>query len=406
MNERERSGAAREDEEPRLDVLAELELSRSGFRLSFPEALEARYGRDIAAERVRELRFIALWGVTLYFCLGVLLNLTIIPNPSWKDVAIQLVGSSLIALAVTHVWLHGGVSVAARETALLACCLVCSVAAILVVAAKPTPATLRDFLLAIPPASFVLIFVRLRFREAVVFFLINISVYALSLFYRPEISTSDSVFLIGFMATLVAPALIGAHAFERVSRRIYLHGLLDRLRNENLAEKNAALAGLSYTDPLTNIPNRRRLDEALSVFFTEPGSTGALLLVDIDMFKAFNDRYGHLVGDACLRQVAQCLSSRLRRLDLLVRFGGEEFAVLLPDATMDEATQTAERLREAVQSLRFSVQNQQVNVTISIGIAARKGLNAAESLIGAADAALYAAKHAGRNRVQVAVPVT
>ena len=406
MNERERSGAAREDEEPRLDVLAELELSRSGFRLSFPEALEARYGRDIAAERVRELRFIALWGVTLYFCLGVLLNLTIIPNPSWKDVAIQLVGSSLIALAVTHVWLHGGVSVAARETALLACCLVCSVAAILVVAAKPTPATLRDFLLAIPPASFVLIFVRLRFREAVVFFLINISVYALSLFYRPEISTSDSVFLIGFMATLVAPALIGAHAFERVSRRIYLHGLLDRLRNENLAEKNAALAGLSYTDPLTNIPNRRRLDEALSVFFTEPGSTGALLLVDIDMFKAFNDRYGHLVGDACLRQVAQCLSSRLRRLDLLVRFGGEEFAVLLPDATMDEATQTAERLREAVQSLRFSVQDQQVNVTISIGIAARKGLNAAESLIGAADAALYAAKHAGRNRVQVAVPVT
>jgi len=406
VNERERSGAAREDEEPRLDVLAELELSRSGFRLSFPEALEARYGRDIAAERVRELRFIALWGVTLYFCLGVLLNLTIIPNPSWKDVAIQLVGSSLIALAVTHVWLHGGVSVAARETALLACCLVCSVAAILVVAAKPTPATLRDFLLAIPPASFVLIFVRLRFREAVVFFLINISVYALSLFYRPEISTSDSVFLIGFMATLVAPALIGAHAFERVSRRIYLHGLLDRLRNENLAEKNAALAGLSYTDPLTNIPNRRRLDEALSVFFTEPGSTGALLLVDIDMFKAFNDRYGHLVGDACLRQVAQCLSSRLRRLDLLVRFGGEEFAVLLPDATMDEATQTAERLREAVQSLRFSVQDQQVNVTISIGIAARKGLNAAESLIGAADAALYAAKHAGRNRVQVAVPVT
>jgi diguanylate cyclase (GGDEF)-like protein len=406
VNEIKHSGAPREEEAHGLDLLAESELTRSGFRLSFTEPLETRYCRETATERVRELRFIVLWGVALYFCLGILLNLTIIPNPSWRDVAIQLVGSSLAALVMTQMWLRDGVTVAARENALLACCLACSVAAILVVAAKPTPATLHDFLLAIPPASFVLIFVRLRFRQAVVFFLTNLGVYALSLFLRPEISANDNVFLVGFMATLLFPAMIGAHAFERVSRRIYLHGLLDRLRNENLAEKNATLAGLSYTDPVTNIPNRRRLDEALSVFLNEPGSAGALLLADIDMFKAFNDRYGHLVGDACLRQVAQCLSSRLRRLDLLVRFGGEEFAVLLPEATMDEAAQTAERLREAVQALRFAVQGHEVNVTISIGIAARKGFDAPESLIGAADAALYAAKRAGRNRVHVGVPVT
>ncbi|HTJ01271.1 MAG TPA: GGDEF domain-containing protein [Methylovirgula sp.] len=387
-----------------LDALAELELSRSGLRLTFPEALEIRYWRDTAFERVRELRFIVLWGVASYFCLGILLNLTVIENPAWNDVAIQLVVPSAATLAMSYTWIRDEVSAAARERALLACCLVCSLAAILVVAAKPTPTSLHDFLLAIPPASFVLIFIRLRFHQAVIFLLANISVYALALFSRPEIGGSDTIFLIGFMATLLVPAMIGAHAFERASRRIYLHGLLDRLRNEKLAAKNADLAGLSYTDPLTGIPNRRRLDEVLSLFLATPGSAGALLLVDVDMFKAFNDRYGHLAGDACLRQIAQCLTSRLRRLDLLVRFGGEEFAVLLPEAMIDEASQTAERLRKAVQNLRFAVEGRPVNVTISVGIAERKGLNTAESLIGAADAALYAAKHAGRNRVQIAPP--
>jgi diguanylate cyclase (GGDEF)-like protein len=87
---------------------------------------------------------------------------------------------------------------------------------------------------------------------------------------------------------------------------------------------------------------------------------------------------------------------------LLARFGGEEFAVLLPETTVDEAARTVERLREAVQSLHFAVQGQQVSVTISNGIAARQGLSTPEALIGAADTALYNAKNAGRSRVRVA----
>ncbi len=382
--------------------MAESELRHSGFRLAFPQALETRYWRDIAAERLQELRFIGLCGVTGYFIFGILLNLIVILNPDWKSVAIQLVGSSLTVFAIIQLGLREKVATATREIALLACCLICSLAAILVVAAKPTPANLRDFLLAIPPASFVLIFVRLRFHQAVAFFLANLSVYALVLLDRPEINHSDAMFLIGFMTTLLSPALIGSHAFERALRRLYLHRLLDRLRNEKLAAQNAALTDLSYTDPLTSIANRRRLDEALAELIAAPASTGALLLIDIDRFKAFNDRYGHLAGDACLCHVAQCLSSHLRSFDLLARFGGEEFAVLLPETMLDEAARTAQRLREAVQNLRFEVQDQQVSVTISIGIAAREGLKTPEALIGAADTALYAAKHAGRNRVQVA----
>ena len=396
------SSALQEGQTPRLEVLAEAELTHSGFRLAFPAALETRYWRDIAAERVKELRFIFLWGVLLYVWLGILLNLTIIPQPDWGDVLIQLAGSSLVALAMRHLWIRDGVIAAMRETAVVVGCLACTLAAILVVAAKPAPATLRDFLLAIPPICFVLIFVRLRFRQAVAFFLVNIGVYAMALSSRSEISSGDAMFLVGFMATILIPAMLGTHSFERALRRIYLHGLLDRLRNEKLVVKNTTLTDLSYTDPLTNISNRRQFDETLSAFLTRPEPAGALLLIDIDKFKDFNDRYGHLAGDACLRQVAQCLMSCLRRFDLVTRFGGEEFAVLLPEATLDEATQTAERLREAVQGLRFSIQDRFVNVTVSIGIAARKGLNTPEALIGAADAALYGAKHAGRNKVQVA----
>jgi diguanylate cyclase (GGDEF)-like protein len=402
MNDIAPSGAAQEKQESNLEVLAESELARSGFRLAFPSALEARYWQDVASERVKELRFITLWGVVLYFGLGVLLNLTIIPEPAWRAVSVQLTVPSLVALAVRQLWMRDGAATALRETGLLINCLLGTLAAILIVAVKPTNATLRDFLLAIPPISFVLIFIRLRFGHAVVLFLANLGVYVTTLSIRPEISRDDAMFLAGFMATILLPALLGAHIFERASRRIYLHGLLERLRNEKLAERNTALTGLSYTDPLTGIPNRRRLDETLASFLAAPGSAGALLLIDIDLFKAFNDRYGHLAGDTCLREIAQCLLSGLRRLDLLARFGGEEFAILLPQASLDEAVQTAEKLRAAVQDLRFSVQGHMVGVTVSIGVAAHEGLNTPEAFIGSADTALYAAKGGGRNQVQIA----
>jgi len=385
--------AMSKEQEPSLSVLAHAELTRSGFRLTFPVAL--------AFERLQELRFIALWGAAAYFCLGVLLNLTVIQDPDWKSIAIQLLGSTLTVLAIIHAGLGRKSSTSMRENALLICCLINCLAAILIVAAKPAHATLRDFLLAIPPASFVLIFVRLRFNQAIIFFLVDTGVYALAVFHRPEIRHSDATFLIGFITTLQLPALIGAHTFERALRRIYLHGLLERLRNENLAARNVALTGLSYTDSLTGIANRRRLDEALSELVAAPGSTGALLLIDIDRFKEFNDSYGHLAGDACLCHVAQCLASHMRAFDLLARFGGEEFAVLLPDTEIEEAAGIAERLREAVQNLHFDVRDKQVSVTISVGIAARQGLSTSAALVGVTDTALYAAKHAGRNRVHI-----
>lgn len=386
----------------RLGVQAESELSRPGFRLTFPPALEARYWQDIAPERLLELRFIAFWGVAGYFVLGIILNVMVIEHADWRDVTIQLGGASLLCLLIIQRGLNRRAGVLVREVAMLVCCLICTLSAIVVVAVKPD-ASFRDFLLAIPPASFVLVFIRLRFRQALVFFVANVAVFALSLSLRPEISHSDTSLLIGFIMTLLLPALIGGHAFERVSRRVYLLRLLERLQSDALATQNVTLTGLSYTDPLTGVANRRRLDQALVALLQKPGTSGALLLVDIDHFKTFNDLHGHLAGDSCLCYVAQSLASHLRRFDLLARFGGEEFAVLLPEAHAEEAARTAERLREAIENLYFPVQGIPVSVTVSIGIALRAGITKPHMLIGAADTALYAAKHAGRNGVQAAV---
>jgi diguanylate cyclase (GGDEF)-like protein len=130
------------------------------------------------------------------------------------------------------------------------------------------------------------------------------------------------------------------------------------------------------------------------------GAGGTLLMIDIDGFKVFNDRYGHAAGDQCLRTVAQCLSTRLRQGDLLARFGGEEFAVLLRNMVGAEALDVAERLRQSVETLPIFVAGVPVGVTISIGIAEAGTGDEPATLLMAADAALYAAKEAGRNKIR------
>jgi diguanylate cyclase (GGDEF)-like protein len=122
-------------------------------------------------------------------------------------------------------------------------------------------------------------------------------------------------------------------------------------------------------------------------------------MIDVDRFKAFNDLHGHQAGDLCLQQVAERLTAHLRQCDLLARFGGEEFAILLPSVTAEEATSTAERLRSAVQACPIEVDGAQAYVTVSIGIATLDSQTAPETLLASADLALYAAKNAGRNQV-------
>jgi diguanylate cyclase len=156
----------------------------------------------------------------------------------------------------------------------------------------------------------------------------------------------------------------------------------------------------SLTDALTGLPNRRefneRMEERMSAW-NRRGETFSLVLLDVDHFKKLNDVYGHLAGDQVLAMLSGVLRTAIRREDFVARFGGEEFAVLLPNTLPAEAALVAEKVREAVAALVVNHHQQQIRVTISSGIAGIQPSEEADSLIQRADAALYAAKGAGRN---------
>ncbi|QIA27724.1 GGDEF domain-containing protein [Thermaerobacter sp. PB12/4term] len=161
------------------------------------------------------------------------------------------------------------------------------------------------------------------------------------------------------------------------------------------------------TDGLTGLLNHRSFYETLSGLLREGRDRGrpvSLVLLDVDHFKRFNDRYGHRSGDRVLQEVAGLLCADVRRTDVVFRYGGEEFAVLLPGASSQEALDIAERLRSRVESHLFrDARNRPVGrVTVSAGVATFPDhAGTAEQLVEAADQALYAAKYSSRNAVRV-----
>jgi diguanylate cyclase (GGDEF)-like protein/PAS domain S-box-containing protein len=173
------------------------------------------------------------------------------------------------------------------------------------------------------------------------------------------------------------------------------------------ADANRRLLALAEQDGLTGLANRRTFDDTLRQEFRRAKrerKNFALIMIDVDWFKAFNDRYGHLAADDCLRKVGRVLSSTLQRpADLAARYGGEEFVALLPNTDEIGAATVAERIRQAVLELAIKHDASACGVaTISAGVA---GLNVvgrdgeAEALLQAADQALYCAKRTGRNTV-------
>lgn len=174
------------------------------------------------------------------------------------------------------------------------------------------------------------------------------------------------------------------------------------LRRRYRAEQ--VLSELAATDALTGLANRRTLDERLRLEWdraqrsTEPLT---VLMIDVDHFKAFNDRHGHQAGDDALRTVAQVIGSNIRRpADLAARYGGEEFAVVLPHTDAKGARVIAEHIRESVQHLpRVAADQQPITVSIGMSTWHKHSRNTLEDLLLKADQALYEAKHSGRNRI-------
>ncbi|QEC46988.1 diguanylate cyclase [Baekduia soli] len=163
----------------------------------------------------------------------------------------------------------------------------------------------------------------------------------------------------------------------------------------------ADLEDLAYRDELTELPNRRGTTRQLEVLLSRARRHGqqlAVLVVDADRFKLVNDDHGHAAGDVVLRELGRRLRDRVRREDLVGRWGGEEFLVALPETAPAAATAVAEALRAAVGATPIDANGASLRMTVSIGVAAWGGADL-EDLVHRADRALYAAKAAGRDRV-------
>lgn len=170
------------------------------------------------------------------------------------------------------------------------------------------------------------------------------------------------------------------------------------------AEELQIHAAEARRDPLTGLANRRALEDELARRFNEwkrRRHAFSVAMFDIDEFKALNDRFGHQTGDAVLKTVARQLEASFRAMDLTVRFGGEEFCVVLPATELMPAALAADRARRAVEQRALVLNGQEQRVTISVGVAEVSAEGDVDALIQRADRALYAAKHGGRNCVYV-----
>jgi diguanylate cyclase (GGDEF)-like protein len=206
---------------------------------------------------------------------------------------------------------------------------------------------------------------------------------------------SDALYYYGLPLSMVAASILVAL------------GVADRLRAQRAALSDAERR--AQTDPLTGVLNRRSLIERLDTACVRAKACGlpiALLFIDLDHFKQINDTFGHQAGDACLRAIIEPIHSELRQSDVIGRYGGEEFVVILSSADAAAAAPIAQRILERVAGVRVAGFGDPISVTCSIGVATSDTLGIwGEPLLAQADAAVYVAKRSGRNQIHLAPPI-
>ena len=232
---------------------------------------------------------------------------------------------------------------------------------------------------------------------------------------RPEYNDIPVVMLTGMAEVKLKVQSLELGANDYVTKpfdpseliaRVRVHSKIKKLQDE-LKEKNRKLEELSNTDGLTKIYNRRYFMELFELEFQRSsryGSNLSFIMMDIDNFKEFNDTYGHQLGDKILVEVARILNDNLRVNDVLGRYGGEEFALMMPETDLEGAKIVAERHRYRVEQFALMEQGHELKITISLGVAAYPNdkIIKLDDLIKLSDDALLDAKRTGKNRINVA----
>ncbi|CAN7221850.1 GGDEF domain-containing protein [Agrobacterium tumefaciens] len=353
-----------------------------------------------------------IFGVVLYN-LYILVDLSLVPEIIWLDLVVRLIIVTPILFlyfpvryyaiglrpdAVAHEVLHG-----------LGCMLV--VASIMFIHANARTSSASEYYIGIVTVVIYMNTIhRKPFPLAVMGTVGCMVVFIVGMRYVTVTSEVAKLPAIMCSVGISAVSLFAAYRIEQVERRDYLASLREKMLLQQIQSANRELQQLSNTDQLTGIRNRRSFDEAASETSAGSGRPRALILLDVDYFKNYNDSEGHIAGDDCLRRIAGRLRSALRRDDgdrsFVARYGGEEFVVLLDDCVTSAALAIGERLRLAVIDEAIPHLNRPDGreiVTVSLGIAVSgDGGEVIYDMVNRADTALYEAKRHGRDRLVLA----
>ncbi len=401
----------------RLAPVLEREIERyqqpghPGLRMAaprFPPELELKFENDTREVRMRDLRIAMILGAILFFATS-LMDPVLVPDLGWDAFWLRTLA---VPFMLFDLCVGTTLRAPAREWLLTITAFVVVTVLAAIPAASSSPLAPFAFANAILAVAYANTTVVLRFTKASAFSVYCVVVIFAFAVLREGIG-SPLVWAIGLQATLAASfSLFANYNIEWSGRLNYLLGTREAMRLKAVAADRETFKVLSSIDELTQLANRGSFNRKCETAFADPANRGlsaTLLMIDVDHFKRYNDHYGHLAGDACLRAVAQRISETVRNeTDLVARYGGEEFVVLLRDIAPAQAEKLAVRICDAVGALRLEHANRDDglgHVTISIGIAAtdiRVG-SSLEALMRVADRGLYDAKRKGRNRVEPAL---
>ena len=378
-------------------------LRQPRWLLGFSPLLEARFEADTAPARQRSL---VIAGLVTLFVYNLFLVNDLLTRPAVFPVAVAwrlgfFTPYGLLMLAL----IRRGLPPFWREAAMSSTLPMAMLASCMILRATPAPAATYDiFVFSLVFTAGNIVF-RLRFVHALASSLAALLVAVVLGATHPAIPPDALPFALGLLAGTAVFTVLAALQAESAARHTHLLMLRETLASQVAQRSASTYAQLSHTDALTQVANRRAFDQALVQAWQAAGDRQqqlALLMVDLDHFKQFNDRHGHPAGDRCLQQVAATLRGAVRDGDLVARMGGEEFAVLLPHCSQAQAEWAAERLRQAVERLALPHDGLpgQPLVTISLGAALARPAAGSTSagLLQRADEALYQAKRSGRNR--------
>lgn len=389
-------------------TLQEVERARAArgwFGLGFSAKLEAAYEAATAPHRNIAITN-TLIGAVIVYNLLIVGDILLVGDALWLALFVHATIVTPIMLAIA-LYVRGDPLPARREALLASVPIIMALGILSVFAWSSAPEVAHYQYFVILVTMFCNAVLRIRFAQAALASAVITLAHAAVMLSSP--STPDAVALhsiaLVVVTSLVTLAVNRAMEFE--SRRSFLGRLHRDLSTEALRKEKEDYERQSLEDGLTGVANRRGVEQHLANLETQPAGQGqifAVLMIDVDHFKAYNDHYGHMAGDRCLAMVGNLIGLQIRdRVDFVGRYGGEEFVVVLANADLLIATSTAERIRAAIHNMAIPHNASELGrVTVSIGAAT--GLvgvmGSTGTAVNAADEALYVAKRAGRDRVE------